>query len=68
MDFFVLQRLRMRKGFPAFEWWAEPPQQVFLHLYLFNITNHEQFLNGSHTKLHFQEVGPYVFRYVKCTN
>jgi scavenger receptor class B protein 1 len=52
----------MRKGFPAFEWWADPPQQVVIRLYLFNITNHEQFLNGSHTKLHFQEVGPYIFR------
>jgi scavenger receptor class B protein 1 len=60
----VLQRLRMRKGLPAFEWWADPPQNVFIRMYLFNITNYEQVMKGSQTKLHFQEVGPYVFRYV----
>ncbi|GFG34115.1 hypothetical protein Cfor_05571, partial [Coptotermes formosanus] len=55
-------RLRMRKGLPAFEWWADPPQNVFIRMYLFNITNYEQVMKGSQTKLHFQEVGPYVFR------
>jgi hypothetical protein len=67
MNIFMLQRLRMRKGLPAFEWWADPPQQVLIRMYLFNVTNYEHFMNGTHTKLHLQEVGPYVFRYVHFT-
>jgi len=61
----MLQRLRMRKGLPAFEWWADPPQDVIVRLYVFNVSNYEHFMNGSHKKLHLQEIGPYVFRYVR---
>jgi hypothetical protein len=64
MNISVLQRLRMRKGFPAFEWWADPPQDVLVRLYVFNVSNYEQIINGSQTKLHLQEIGPYIFRFV----
>jgi hypothetical protein len=57
----------MRKGFPAFEWWADPPQDVLIRVYVFNVTNYEQFMNGTHLKLHVQEVGPYIFRYAYFT-
>ncbi|KDR20475.1 Scavenger receptor class B member 1 [Zootermopsis nevadensis] len=52
----------MRKGFPAFEWWADPPQEVLVRMYVFNVTNYDEFMNGSQTKIHLQEVGPYIFR------
>ncbi|PNF20587.1 hypothetical protein B7P43_G04866 [Cryptotermes secundus] len=61
-DLILTERLRMRKGLPPFEWWADPPQQVLIRLYLFNVTNYEHIINGTQTKLHLQEVGPYIFR------
>jgi scavenger receptor class B, member 1 len=51
----------MLRGFPAFEWWVEPPDEVFLRLYIFNITNKDEFLAGKE-KLRVKEVGPWIFR------
>nr|XP_018914564.1 PREDICTED: scavenger receptor class B member 1-like [Bemisia tabaci]XP_018914565.1 PREDICTED: scavenger receptor class B member 1-like [Bemisia tabaci]XP_018914566.1 PREDICTED: scavenger receptor class B member 1-like [Bemisia tabaci]XP_018914567.1 PREDICTED: scavenger receptor class B member 1-like [Bemisia tabaci] len=61
-DILMNERLKMVRGLPAFDWWYTPPDEVLLRVYIFNITNSEEFLNGSHTKLHFQEIGPLVFR------
>ncbi|XP_069684505.1 scavenger receptor class B member 1-like [Periplaneta americana] len=61
----MTERLRMRRGFPPFEWWVTPPEEVFVSFYVFNVSNYEQFLNGSHSKLRLQEVGPYVFKEVE---
>ncbi|XP_065344696.1 scavenger receptor class B member 1-like [Cloeon dipterum] len=60
-DVLMNERLRMLRGFPAFEWWVEPPDEVFLRLYIFNITNKDEFLAGKQ-KLRLQEVGPWIFR------
>lgn len=56
----------MSKGDETFELWRKPEAQVYLKVYIFNITNHEEFLSGIDPKLKFQEVGPYVYRYVQC--
>jgi scavenger receptor class B protein 1 len=44
-----------------FELWREPPVDLFLKVYLFNITNHEEFMSGRDKKLQIKEVGPYVY-------
>ncbi|KAK4878127.1 hypothetical protein RN001_010633 [Aquatica leii] len=49
-------------GFPGYEWWKTPPDQVLLRVYIFNVTNAEEFLNGTHDKLKVQEIGPIIFR------
>jgi scavenger receptor class B protein 1 len=51
----------MIKGFPAFEWWKNPPDEVLLRLYVFNITNKDAFLAGKE-KLKLEEIGPWIFR------
>ncbi|XP_039298581.1 scavenger receptor class B member 1 isoform X1 [Nilaparvata lugens] len=56
------ERLRMVRGLPAYEWWLNPPDEVLLRVYLFNITNSEKFLNGTEKKLKLEEIGPYIFR------
>lgn len=53
----------MVRGLPAYEWWANPPDEVLLRVYLFNITNADEFLHDSDVKLKMEEIGPYVFRY-----
>jgi len=44
--------------------WKTPEPEVYLKVYIFNITNRDDFLSGRDEKLRFQEVGPYVCRCV----
>ncbi|KAJ8706302.1 hypothetical protein PYW08_010928 [Mythimna loreyi] len=61
LDFMLLEKLNMRPGMPPYEWWADPPDEVKLRTYVFNITNHERFLQGLDEKLNVEEVGPVVY-------
>jgi len=56
------ERLKMVRGLPAYEWWKNPPDEVLLRVYLFNVTNSERFENGIDSKLELNEIGPIVFR------
>ncbi|KAE8751426.1 hypothetical protein FOCC_FOCC002001 [Frankliniella occidentalis] len=56
------KRLKMVPGLPAYEWWATPPDEVLLRVYVFNVTNQQDFESGRTNKLHMQEVGPFIFR------
>ncbi|XP_012270978.1 scavenger receptor class B member 1 isoform X2 [Orussus abietinus] len=50
------------EGGEIFELWRTPPVDLYLKVYLFNITNHKEFLAGEEEKLKFQQVGPYVYK------
>jgi hypothetical protein len=50
--------------YPNFGWWKDPIPEVLLNVYLFNITNHEDFIAGRDEKLKLQEIGPITFREV----
>ncbi|KAL2751404.1 scavenger receptor class B member 1-like isoform X1 [Vespula maculifrons] len=50
------------EGGEIFEFWRKPDVDIFLKVYLFNITNHDDYLSGKDSKLNFQEIGPYVYR------
>ncbi|XP_068081088.1 scavenger receptor class B member 1 isoform X2 [Anabrus simplex] len=60
-DVLMNERLKMVPGLPPFDWWKTPPDEVFLRVYVFNVTNGPQFLNGTDEKLKFEEIGPFVF-------
>ncbi|KAF2896791.1 hypothetical protein ILUMI_09386 [Ignelater luminosus] len=49
------------EGGEVFELWRTPPIDLYLKVYLYNVTNKDAFLNGTE-KLKVQEVGPYVYR------
>lgn len=55
----------MSKGDETFEMWRKPEAHIYLRVYIFNITNRDEFMSGAEEKLRFQEVGPYVYRYVE---
>ncbi|CAG9794503.1 unnamed protein product [Diatraea saccharalis] len=55
------EKLNMRPGFPPYEWWADPPDEVKLRVYVFNVTNHERFLAGLDEKINVKEIGPIVY-------
>ncbi|XP_031841613.1 scavenger receptor class B member 1 isoform X2 [Nomia melanderi] len=49
-------------GGEIFEMWRKPDVELYLKVYLFNVTNHDDYMSGKASKLSFQEVGPYVYR------
>ena len=50
------------EGGEIFELWRSPPVDLYLKVYLFNVTNHEEYMSGIDKKLKFQEIGPYVYK------
>lgn len=52
----------MRRGTFLFNVWESPPLDVYLKVYIFNITNGDAFLSGRDKKLKVMEVGPYVYQ------
>lgn len=44
-----------------FKVWKEPNLDIYLKIYVFNITNPIEFLSGKE-KLKLQEIGPYVYQ------
>ncbi|KAL9931002.1 scavenger receptor class B member 1 isoform 2-T2 [Glossina fuscipes fuscipes] len=54
-------KLIMRENNEMFDLWAKPPVDLYIKIYLFNITNAEAFLAGRE-KMNVQQVGPYVYR------
>uniref|UniRef100_A0A336MGZ2 CSON001578 protein n=1 Tax=Culicoides sonorensis TaxID=179676 RepID=A0A336MGZ2_CULSO len=61
-DFFMEDRLQMRPGMPAYEFWKEPEPEVIVKIRVFNITNGDAFLNGTDSTIKLDEVGPIVYR------
>lgn len=59
---FLFQKLIFENGGEIFELWKTPPVDLYIKIFLFNVTNAEQYLNGNAEKMIFNEVGPYVYR------
>lgn len=53
----------MAENGEIFNLWAKPPVDLYIKIYLFNITNAEAFLAGRE-KLQVEQVGPYVYKWV----
>ncbi|KAG4067259.1 hypothetical protein HA402_000250, partial [Bradysia odoriphaga] len=65
----VKDQLSIREGSLLFYLFKSPPLEVFISVYVFNVTNVEAFLNKEDSKLKLQEVGPYVYReFLEHTN
>ncbi|OAD57791.1 Scavenger receptor class B member 1, partial [Eufriesea mexicana] len=56
-------KLQMTPNSLIFELWKKPPIEVYLKVYIFNITNAEEFLKGG-KNLKVNEIGPYVYQEV----
>ncbi|GBP75275.1 Scavenger receptor class B member 1 [Eumeta japonica] len=59
-EFSFRQELVLRPGSMTFEWWAHPPVRPFINVYVYNVTNADEFLNNG-SKPVLQELGPYVY-------
>ncbi|KAM3956252.1 scavenger receptor class B member 1 [Aphomia sociella] len=62
LDFVLKEKLNMRPGkLPPYDWWVDPPDEVKLRVYVFNVTNHDRFMEGLDDKLNMQEIGPITY-------
>lgn len=55
-------KITLGEGGEIFNLWRLPPVDLYLKVYLFNVTNAYEYMEGKAAKLHLQEVGPYVYR------
>lgn len=53
-------QVALREGGQSFTWWSKPPVEPFIRLYVYNVTNADEFLNNG-TKPVLDELGPYVY-------
>ncbi|CAH2101746.1 unnamed protein product [Euphydryas editha] len=42
--------------------WRKPDVRLYTKVYLFNVTNADEFMSGNDSKIRVQEIGPYVYR------
>nr|ASJ26356.1 scavenger receptor class B type I [Meretrix meretrix] len=49
----------IQKGGEVYDYWLDPPVPIYLQIYMFNLTNKEEFLMGDKPSLH--QVGPYTY-------
>ncbi|XP_073965146.1 uncharacterized protein [Choristoneura fumiferana] len=57
---FIDHELVLRPGSMTFEWWARPPVRPFVKVYVYNVTNADEFLNNG-SKPVLDELGPYIY-------
>ncbi|KAG5888817.1 hypothetical protein JTB14_016019 [Gonioctena quinquepunctata] len=60
-DILMDLRGRMSAG-PVYNMWLEPPIDLVAKIYIFNITNGEEFFGGVDSKIKMREVGPIIYR------
>uniref|UniRef100_A0A7G3AVF2 Putative plasma membrane glycoprotein cd36 n=1 Tax=Lutzomyia longipalpis TaxID=7200 RepID=A0A7G3AVF2_LUTLO len=56
----IINELKLAPDTRTYDMWKSPPLDLSIEIYLFNWTNHEDFLNAS-SKPIVKELGPYVF-------
>lgn len=54
------REIALREGGRTFNWWREPPVSPRISVYIFNVTNADEFLNDGE-KPALNELGPYVY-------
>ncbi|XP_043529819.1 scavenger receptor class B member 1 isoform X1 [Frieseomelitta varia] len=60
VDVLLNREIALRDGGRTFNWWREPPVSPRLSIYIYNVTNADEFLNDGE-KPALQELGPYVY-------
>ncbi|KAG8230739.1 hypothetical protein J437_LFUL011074 [Ladona fulva] len=60
-DIIFRMKATLTENGETFGIWKKPPVDLYLKVFLFNITNKDAFLNGKE-KLRVEEVGPYVYK------
>ncbi|XP_058800402.1 scavenger receptor class B member 1 isoform X2 [Phymastichus coffea] len=56
----INRQIILQEGGQTFGWWKKPPVTPQMHVYIYNVTNADNFLNNG-DKPALQELGPYVY-------
>ncbi|XP_076618652.1 epithelial membrane protein isoform X1 [Colletes latitarsis] len=60
VDVLMNREIALREGGRTFDWWREPPLSPQLSVYIYNVTNADEFLNDGEKPV-LMELGPYVY-------
>ncbi|GAB1862064.1 Scavenger receptor class b member 1 [Camponotus japonicus] len=60
IDFVLDKELAIQEGGRTYKFWKEPPVVPRMQIYIYNVTNADEFLNNGE-KPALQELGPYVY-------
>ncbi|XP_045529343.1 scavenger receptor class B member 1-like [Pieris brassicae] len=61
-DILFRWKIKFQEGGEIFDMWRKPEVELYTRVYLFNVTNAEEFMAGTDVKLRLKEVGPFVYR------
>ncbi|KAF4519649.1 hypothetical protein B566_EDAN004986 [Ephemera danica] len=61
VQIFIGHEIVLRNGSQTFGWWRQPPVTPIIKIYIYNVTNADEFLIDGE-KPRVQELGPYVYR------
>lgn len=64
LKLFLYPQLVLKEGSVNYENWKETPIPIYLDIFFFNWTNHENAIANHSIKPHFTEMGPYSFKSV----
>ncbi|XP_014213612.1 scavenger receptor class B member 1 [Copidosoma floridanum] len=56
----INKEISLNEGSRTFGWWKKPPVTPQMHVYIYNVTNADEFLNNGDKPV-LKELGPYVY-------
>jgi scavenger receptor class B protein 1 len=56
----INKEIALQEGGRTYHWWKNPPVTPQMHVYIYNVTNADEFLNNGE-KPTLQELGPYIY-------
>lgn len=60
MELIINHEVVLKDGGRAYGWWQAPPVTPHMNIYIYNVTNADEFLNNGDKPI-LQELGPYVY-------
>lgn len=60
VKYIIDNRVALQPGGESFGWWSKPPVEPHMKIYVYNVTNADEFLNNG-SKPILDELGPYVY-------
>lgn len=60
VNLIIDNQVALRPGGLTFGWWSKPPVEPKIRVYVYNVTNADEFLNNG-SKPILDELGPYVY-------
>ncbi|PSN52676.1 hypothetical protein C0J52_06014 [Blattella germanica] len=63
VDYIITTKVTFSEGSLLYDLWTKPPVNMYVKVFVFNITNPSEFLTGK-AKMKLVEIGPYVYKHV----